>query len=98
MESNAHKDYSSGLPMTQRTVVHTPMHDTRKWLNPTILFHVCHRNVLRAVDQQGVVWYAGELEGSGNVVFHDSRCLGKENSISAKRCFLAHGTHDLATR
>ena len=43
------------------------------------------------------VWHAGELEGSGNILFHNSRCLGEENLISAKRCFLAHGTHDLAT-
>ena len=44
------------------------------------------------------VWCGGELEGSAKVVFHDSRCLGEENLISVKRCFLTHGTHDLATR
>ena len=44
------------------------------------------------------VWYAGELERSGNIFFHDSRFWSEENLILAKRCFLVRGVHDLATR
>jgi hypothetical protein len=41
---------------------------------------------------------AGDVEGSGNVFFHDSRTSTVGKSTVAKRCIRVCGTHDLETK
>ena len=44
------------------------------------------------------VYIAGEVEGSVNTVFHDSRSSAWRNRILAKRCFRVRGIHDFETK
>ena len=44
-----------------------------------------------------LVQHAGEVEGSGNI-FHDPRLFAVWNTMSAKRCLVVCGIHDLEAR
>ena len=92
------RENGSKLACVRSAEVNLQVYSAKKGSSQTALSHVRRCSNPGAFDEHSSGAMRREVEGSENLVFHDSTSFIVWNLMRAKRCVLLREIHDLETR